>query len=243
MQVEKLAAWSNIIVLVPAMYGGYGTWVLLHPAQSTGTSPSQSASAVSPTAVSTSLIVAGGLVILSAMANLYFAYRKRAAPQSTAQSASTALATTPTNFDVTRYFQQAYHSPLQAEIETNIRAAAQSQNDREGFYARFIGVGLIAYIYDMIWSAIFRSQVLSLLELNRRNGLLPLADIKTFYDQAATAHPDYYAKYSFEQWLTFMKSQLLIIRHPSDMVEITLRGKDFLKYLLHWGREATQRSL
>ena len=32
-----------------------------------------------------------------------------------------------------------------------------------------------------------------------------------------------------------------VIRHPSDMIEITVAGKDFLKYLLHRGREADQR--
>ena len=40
-----------------------------------------------------------------------------------------------------------------------------------------------------------------------------------------------------------MTSQVLLVVHPSNMVEITLRGKDFLKYLLHYGREPDQRSL
>jgi hypothetical protein len=149
------------------------------------------------------------------------------------------------NLDATVFFRQSYYSPLQSEVEANIRAAAiQNQpNDRESFYIKFIGIGLIAYLYDVIWFAIYKSQLLSLLELNRRNGLMPLADVKVYYDQAVITYPAAYAHYSFDEWLSFMKNQVLIIWHPSDMVEITLRGKDFLKYLLHWGREANQRTL
>jgi hypothetical protein len=81
------------------------------------------------------------------------------------------------------------------------------------------------------------------LELNRKNGLLPLEEIKSFYNQAAASRPDFYVRYTFDQWLSYMKAQLLLLVHPSNMVEITLRGKDFLKYLLHNGREPDQRGL
>jgi len=69
------------------------------------------------------------------------------------------------------------------------------------------------------------------MEINRR--LLPIAEVKAFYDKAALETPVVYANYSFEQWMEFMKSQVLIIWHPSGMVEITIRGRDFLKYLTH----------
>jgi hypothetical protein len=128
-------------------------------------------------------------------------------------------------------------------MERDKEWAREGENDKEGFYAKFIGVGLIAYIYDMIWFCIFRSQLLALLELNRKNGMLPMAEIKAFYDAAAASRPDVYGKYTFDQWLFYMKSQLLIIVHPSNMVEITMRSKDFLKYLLHHGREPHQRNL
>jgi hypothetical protein len=149
------------------------------------------------------------------------------------------------NFDATNFFRQAYYSPLQAEVETNIRAAAAENqpNDREGFFVKFIGVGLISYTYDMIWTSIYRSQLLMLLELNRKQGLLPLAEVKTYYAKAALEYPTFYGNYSFDEWMAFMKSNGLVLRHPSDMVEITLRGKDFLRYLVHWGRYQDQRTL
>lgn len=155
------------------------------------------------------------------------------------------LVASPSAFDADSFFLRSYYSPLQPEIETNVRAAAAKNqpNDREGFYVKLIGNGLIAYIYDILWLSIFKSQLLALLELNRRNGLMPLADFKPYYNQTATANPAFYANYSFDQWITFMKNEVLILKHPSDMVEITVRGKDFLKYLLHWGREPDQRAL
>jgi hypothetical protein len=70
-------------------------------------------------------------------------------------------------FDAARYFRLAYHSPLTEDAEANIRkAAAENQpNDKEGFYAKFIGVGLMAYTYDLIWYSIYKSQLLALLAL------------------------------------------------------------------------------
>ena len=191
-------------------------------------------------------LVAVGLFVVSLVAFLYLGRARRNVGQSSStQNSATALTVGARPFDATEFFRRSYYSPLQSEIETNVRTAAihNQPNDRDGFYVKLLAVGLISYNYDMIWSNIFKSQLLALLELNRQNGLLPLAAFKTYYDQAALSDPTPYAHYSFDQWLAFMQSQLLIIRHPSDMVEITHRGKDFLKYLLHWGRESDQRRL
>jgi len=171
--------------------------------------------------------------------------RRREGQPATLPQHAGSLVTTPANFDATLFFRGAYYSPLQPEIETNVRAAAAQNEptDREAFYTKLIAVGLIAYTYDTIWFAIYGSQLSALLELNRKNGLLPLAEFKTYYDNAVAAHPAAYANYSFDEWLTFMKAHVLILTHPSEMVEITVRGKDFLKVLLHWGRDANQRAL
>jgi len=187
-----------------------------------------------------SLFAAGGILSL-----IVWWQQRRPKQSQTGVQSLVAQHASPANFDATTFFRHSYYSPLQAEIETNARRAATENqpNDREGFYVKLIAVGLISYNYDMIWSSIYRSQLLALLELNRQNGLLPLPAVKTYYDQAAIAHPTRYASYPFDEWLSYMKTNLLILHHPSDMIEITVRGKDFLKYLLHWGREADQRVL
>lgn len=162
------------------------------------------------------------------------------------QTERAASLTTPSStFNATEYFRTAYYSPLQDEIRKNICAAANATqpNDREGFFLKVISIGVMGYLYDTTWFTIYRSQLLFLLELNHKNGLLPLRIAQTYYDKAVLDHPVAYEKYSFDQWLNYMKVQLLILMHPSDMIEITVRGKDFLKYLVHWGRTPDQRSL
>jgi len=145
-------------------------------------------------------------------------------------------------FNSYEHFRRAYYSPLTAEIEENIKIAAEQNQpgDHEGFYARFIGVGLVSYLHDMTWAYIFKSQLLLLMELNRNN--LPLAQAKTYYDRGVADYPGIYVKYSFQEWIEYMTREQLLIRHPSDMLEITHRGKDLLRYLAHWGRDVNVKA-
>jgi len=147
------------------------------------------------------------------------------------------------NFDSIQFFRTAYYSQVTDEAEKNIRlAAAQNQpNDREGYLAKLIGLGLVSYLHDMCWAYIYKSQLLMLTELNRRGGLMPLNDAKPYYDRAVNENPHLYGDYPLDGWLEFMRGQQLIIRHPTDMLEITIRGRDFLKYLTHWGRSIDVR--
>jgi hypothetical protein len=145
-------------------------------------------------------------------------------------------------FDATAYLRAAYVSALRSEIESNVRTAALQTrpNDREGFYVDVIASGLPSFMHDLTWAYIFRSQLLLLSELNR--GLVPIAKAREYYDNAAAENPKPYAKYSFTKWLEFMKSHFLIIIHTKDaMIEGTVRGRDFLKYLVHCGRSADDR--
>jgi hypothetical protein len=158
--------------------------------------------------------------------------RKTAVQGSTSQAPSSALLNS-SAFDATAYFATAYTSTMHQDIETRVRAAAQlhSPTDCEAFYLKLIATGLPAFTYEIAWSYIFRSQILALMQINRR--LMPIAEVKAFYDKAAIETPNLYANYPFEQWMEFLKSHSLIIWHPSGMVEITIRGRDFLKYLTH----------
>jgi hypothetical protein len=166
--------------------------------------------------------------------------RKTAIQGPAAQGASSALLNSST-FNATEFFATAYTSMMHQDIQNNVRTAAQlnNPNDREAFYLKLIAIGLPQFTYEVTWANIFRSQILALMEINRR--LVPIAEVKAFYDKAAVENPSLYANYSFDQWMEFLKSHVLIIWHPSGMVEITVRGKDFLKYLTHWGRYPDDR--
>jgi hypothetical protein len=141
-------------------------------------------------------------------------------------------------FDAKKFFALAYYSPITAEVEKNIKIIAQqnSPNDKEAFYARFIGVGVVTYQHDMTWAAIFGSQLAAMAVLNSR-GLIPSADLKKHYDKAVVDYPKTYSNYSFDQWLDFMRNRLLIAIYPTKMVELSFNGKDFLRYVAHTGRD------
>ncbi len=184
------------------------------------------------------LVSALALAVITLLAG-----QKRVSQQSTIQT-SPLLPVQPTmNLSAAEFFRTAYYSNVTAEVEKNIRlAAAQDQpNDREGYLAKFIGVGVVMYSHDQTWAYIYKSQLLMLTELNQKAGIMPLTAARPYYDKAAVECPQTYANYSFDEWMDFMKGQQLIILHPSAMLEITVKGRDFLKYLTHWGRFANAR--
>lgn len=85
-------------------------------------------------------------------------------------------------FDPKKFFAVAHYSPVTAEIEKNFRIVAEQNypNDKESFYARFVGIGVVAYQHDVTWFTIYGSQMEALNELNSR-GLIPIADLKKHY--------------------------------------------------------------
>lgn len=141
-------------------------------------------------------------------------------------------------FNPQDWFKFAYYSPLTAEVESNIKVVAHRDfpSDPESFYAKFIGIGVVAYQHDETWWAIYKSQLQMLEELNSRPNM-PLSDAQKYYDQVVPQYPTLYPAYTFDQWMSFMRVQQLVVVHPSQMLEISHKGKDFLKYTSHWGRK------
>jgi hypothetical protein len=192
-----------------------------------------------PDGWATTIAWAAGAVVLFLL--IWWQGKRKAGAQGAAPQNPSGTLLNSSTFNATTYFATSYVSTLYQEVENNVRAAAQlnSPNDREGFYVKLIALGLPGFTYEIVWAYIFRSQVLTLMEINRR--LVPIAEVKEFYDKAAAEYPDRYAAYSFERWMEFMKSNGLLLWHPSGMVEITVRGKDFLKFLTHYGRYPDDR--
>ena len=108
-------------------------------------------------------------------------------------------------FNVTAFLAQAYYSPLTVEAEHNIKSIAQQSYpaDKESFYAKFIGVGLVAYQHDVTWLTIYKSQILFLQELSPKI-FLPVSSAKAFYDGGKLSNSSTYSHYSLDEWLQFM---------------------------------------
>jgi hypothetical protein len=143
--------------------------------------------------------------------------------------------------DPDEIFAASYNSTLLPEVQSRIKAMIDSRPrpERDAFVIKFIAVGLLAYVYDTVWWVIYRSQLLALQELNRR--MLSRAELKEFHDLAAKQFPKTYSMYSFEQWTEYLRVNLLITETQHEIFAITLRGKDFLKYLVHWGKTPDQK--
>jgi len=183
---------------------------------------------------------------------------KKGLSQQPMQSASTSLATAsnalsrgvpydPGFFDSVDFFRTAYYSPLQDVAANSLRAEAERvrPKDKESFYLDVLAVGMMSLIYNDIWWPLYRSQLRALSALNNQNGLVPIGAFRKFYEEAAKEFESEYKSrnISFEEWIAYLTRNMLLIIHPSQMVEITLRGKDFLKYLLHWGRSENVKRL
>jgi hypothetical protein len=151
----------------------------------------------------------------------------------------------PADINIDEFFRVAYISAQQTEVEKNFKliAAQKQPDDPAAFYLKFIGVGFIQALFDSLWWPMFKSQLVALLEINKHQGALPIANVKTIYIRASEEYPDHYANDTFERWLGYLTKNGLVLNHPTGIVEITVRGKDFLKYLVHWGREPNDKRL
>ena len=73
---------------------------------------------------------------------------------------------------------------------------------------RSIAALSIAYAFSETYRVIWGSQ-LSLLDYLNTQLSQPVVALRGFYNLGATQYPLYYTAYSFEQWLGFLKDQLL----------------------------------
>lgn len=184
------------------------------------------------------------LWILKSLSRSPEASQQRAASGSIPPVSSLAPRTPLTTvFNPAEYLRLAYYSPITAEAEKNVKAGVENSykpQEREAVLMKIIGLGLVSYFHDITWAYIFKSQLLLLEELNRR--LMSIADARPFYEKAVREYPKIYGNYSFDQWLNYMKERQLLLRHPSEMLEITHGGRDLLRYLAHWGRDIQTKS-
>jgi hypothetical protein len=192
-----------------------------------------------------------GLLLFGSILFLVDFFRRRTSPakqQSGIQKARLALGPTvpPGQFDAKGFFRRAYYSQtLQEEAERNFRAAADefSPEDKEAFYLKVLGLGALGYSFDSTWWPLYRSQLEALLELNRAGGMAPLSMLKRHYETASKQYATEYNDKTFDAWVEYMAVNKLWLVHPSEMVEIGLHGREFLKYLVHFGKTPDMKRL
>jgi hypothetical protein len=140
-------------------------------------------------------------------------------------------------FQVVENFYQTYDNQLLRECEDSVRLEAQKRQsaaEREAFLVKTLSAVIILAFFEGTWNVIFGSQIRALELLNK--GIAKVEDLRPHYEQDLDKRP----QYPFESWYGYLKEQVLI-RQDGYNVAITVRGKEFLKYLVQCGRTDSDR--
>ncbi|HEX5461378.1 MAG TPA: hypothetical protein VFX20_15545 [Steroidobacteraceae bacterium] len=134
------------------------------------------------------------------------------------------------------------HSPDAAGIENDpllneavqlltARANQVPENQRVAYVIREAAQTGIAAILYQIYIAIFGSQLV-LLKIANQAGFAGIEEhfARSLYDRARANDSAFYATYSFEQWIGYMTTSLLL-RHEGPRYLITVRGTAFLHFI------------
>jgi hypothetical protein len=64
--------------------------------------------------------------------------------------------------------------------------------------------------------------------------MCPIDQVKIFYGQAITSHPEIYHSYTFDQWLSYLTNNDLI-EITGDQVRLTPDGTAFIPFIASRG--------
>jgi hypothetical protein len=132
-------------------------------------------------------------------------------------------------------FLRLFDSKMLLEAEGAVRADLAKRNitnpgERERVLVRLVAAAGAGFVFERIYNQIFGSQIKALQALNA--SALPRDGIEPFYRAAKAENPNFYSNYSFDQWFNFMVSHTLIAMMDGNTVGITVRGREFLKFLI-----------
>lgn len=131
-------------------------------------------------------------------------------------------------------FYNSYSSRMLNDTEELVRKESSQYpagTDRERYLTRAAAMLVTILIFEKVWLTIYGSQLRLLNDLNS-TGIKTYDQIRAYYEQVALANPENYKAISFEAWISYLKSWVLIRDMDAHHVEITIRGQDFLRYLL-----------
>jgi hypothetical protein len=61
---------------------------------------------------------------------------------------------------------------------------------------------------ERAYYAIFGSQISAIYFAHHNGGMCPIDQVKIFYGQATTSHPEIYHSYTFDQWLSYLTNMI-----------------------------------
>ena len=120
------------------------------------------------------------------------------------------------------------------EFENDIQKGLTPLADKEQIKVllRHYAATRIAYYFQGVYGLIWGSQLNALEFLNSNPA--PRESLRALYVAGASQYPTVYTNDSFDRWLGFLESQLLV-RNDGGQMGITIRGREFLTYLTKAG--------
>jgi hypothetical protein len=137
-------------------------------------------------------------------------------------------------------FYRSYDNVMLREFEDALKNQMEGYpaNDRQKYLLRVSATIATIALFENIWLSIFGSQIRVLEGLNK--GPIKIDDLRPYYDAATRQQPTFYTNYSFMSWYAFMKGQVLVLEQ-GDMAALTVRGREFLKFMVSKGHSAEDR--
>ena len=130
-----------------------------------------------------------------------------------------------------------------ADVQTH---ALQITTPLEGVLIKHLAGAQIVLHFERTYNTIYGSQVRALRWLNAAQRGVAASELKPFFDEAKQRFEALYSSYEFRQWLIYLATQGLIVdseesrktgpdEEPTD-IQITVAGREFLKFLVDQGR-------
>jgi hypothetical protein len=144
--------------------------------------------------------------------------------------------------DSTDELLKALESPVLQREENAIRKDLDSRGniDKEKVLIRYCAAMALSLWFERINALIWGSQIYILEHLNTiRTGTHKDEIKRLFFEDATTKYPSFYASYSYEQYIGYLKVSRLIIEQ-NEILMITDTGIEFLRYLATTGRSSAR---
>ena len=119
---------------------------------------------------------------------------------------------------------------------TEATPAVNTDGDTAKVLIRHLAGTQLLLSFEQIHNLIFGSQIFLLKKLNEVAGQgRPVAFVKGHIDHVKSIYPSAFGEWSYDQYLEFLYSRLLIVRHEYQ-IHITNNGVEYLTWVARNGR-------
>lgn len=140
------------------------------------------------------------------------------------------------NLQAEEYFQSRLLLEQAAHLDNYLHSLGlENANEREAFLLKFSASCQIALMFEETYRLIYGSQLIALQALagHDKSIMTAVDNLRPFYHQGASMGLNH-ESVSFDAWLWFLTHTVLTARED-EQIGITVRGKEFLKYLVERG--------